>query len=113
MAALTLSQALAAQRGEEEEEGADHPGCLRHAGLWEGCSVVLGQSCRLLGSAPLGCFYGGEAGLASPRASSYVGAGGGPGPLPRPKAQRVNNTHPLPAQPWEERNLLLGCAFGP
>lgn len=36
-AELTLSQALATERG-EEEEGADHPGCLRHAGLLQGCS---------------------------------------------------------------------------
>lgn len=72
VAVLTLSQALAAQHG-EEEDGTDHPGCLRHAGLREDCSVVLGQSCCLLGSGPLGCFYGGAAGLASPRASSCVG----------------------------------------
>lgn len=39
-AELTLSQALAAERG-EEEEGADHPGRLRHAGLLEGCSKAV------------------------------------------------------------------------
>lgn len=54
---LTLSRALAAQCG-EEEEGAEHAGCLLHVRMQEGCSVVPGQSCRLPGSGLLGCFYG-------------------------------------------------------
>lgn len=76
-AALTLGQALAAQRGEEEkeEEGADQPGCLRHAALQEGCSVAPGQSCRLMGSGLPGGFYGGAAGLVSPWARGCVDRG--------------------------------------
>lgn len=71
---LTLGQALAAQCS-EEEEGIDHPGCLRHAGLQEGCSVAPGQSCGLPGSGLLGGFYRGAAGLMSLWARGCVDRG--------------------------------------
>lgn len=51
------------------------PAAFAMPGLREGCWVALGQSCRLLGSGPPGCFYGGPVGLASPRASGCVSRG--------------------------------------
>lgn len=79
---LTLSQAVPAQRG-EDEEGTEHPGRCLHAGLWQWQSRL----CR--GQAVPAAFMG----------ELPPGPGGGPGPLPRPKAQRVSDTHPLISSP--------------
>lgn len=65
VAVLTLGQALVA-KCDEEEEDAEGPGCLGHAGLQEGCGLLRAPSC--LG---WGCFYG----AASSGTSSCVDRG--------------------------------------
>lgn len=74
VATLTLGQALAAQRSEEEED-AEGPSCLGHVGLLEGCGLL--RSSLLLGMGPLGCFYGAAAVLA-PMRLVVARTGGGP-----------------------------------
>ena len=76
---------------------------LLSAGVW--AAVCWGQGCRA-------AFMGEQRGWLLP-GPTVVWVGGGSGPRPCPKAQRVSNTHPLPAQPWEGKNLFLGHAFGP
>lgn len=102
--ALTLCRDPAAQHSEQEEESAELRGCLRHAGLRE-AAVSWGQG--------QGAAFMEQQRSRLPPGPAVTCAGGGPGPLPCPKAQRVSNAHPLPAQPREGGNLLPDHTLGP